>query len=449
VVLHPGKHILQSLSGWLLGALLVSMQNASALAESLITDFENKAQVLRVQTFLGDTGQSQIMIEMVEFEPEGDRIAWIRGFEARPLIENVDVSALKELKALTQISQPHHVGLKARLYQSSIFGHIYHRWQDATNIDTEERERVFIDLAPNAFTLFKGEVITSSITRRRSLPEDLQKWLARNQFDPSPEQHRQLMRLCEKSWFIAAATIDVSSIDPGSIAVLNPMLYETKGDALQYPSAFLTGPQVKFEYWIASAGPKTPQGIKLNIDGTPPKRDNRFSVSFHKSRASAALESGFLGDWNWALKTSLIAAEARLDRSSFASLDFVEAIDLPELPQQNSRGGLADILFCILFGIAPLLFAPESWLLYWIRFQGKLERTRVNPNPLATKLWPFYCIGLGLFWVLSMQGLGRLAGILPLVFGLLSIRTQQTPTGRVLVHFKKPKKSVRARKPPK
>ena len=405
-----------------------------------------------MQVFLGETTNGQVIIENAEIKAKGKKLAWIRAFPERPTIRNIDNTVYENLKEISKVDIPHHVVLQEKLLRTSLIGHIYERISRPEQSEDAEVARVFIDLNPNAFMRVQGEVISSTITRQRSFSSSLQQWLDDNEFVLTISQRRSLMLFCEKSWHIVATSIDVSDLTENTVAVINPLIYEFEDKEMQHTTALINGADVDFHYWLAAANPKTPRGLNVQPGAIPANEtpaENTFVVSFNQKRPMTELSNTFLSNWDWNNSVNLVTGRARNNAALQGSLTFIDDTELPPLPTQRVPGGLMDLLICLLLGIAPLLFAPESWVLYWLRTQGKLERTRVNPNPVATKIWPLYCMGIGLYWILAMTGVGRLAGVLPFIFGLLSIRTQETPTGRVLTTFKKPKKTMRASKPAK
>jgi hypothetical protein len=261
------------------------------------------------------------------------------------------------------------------------------------------------------------------------------------------------MQYCELGWYLAFGLLDASELTTNTTGLIEPLVYRFESDATVHPILLIADENVDLEYWVLDPSPLVPFGRAIELDADSMKRtetENSFAVSFHQDQAISTYQGTMLEEFaNGKQVPHLVRGKLNPGSSIQRVQRFVAKSDLKKVPSQIPRGGFQDLFLCLLLGIGPIFLVPESWFLYWLRHQGKLERTRVNPNPLTTKIWPAFCIAVSIFWALSQPGAAKIAALLPFVFGALSLRTQETPGRRVLVAFKKPKKTVRASKAPK
>lgn len=103
----------------------------------------------------------------------------------------------------------------------------------------------------------------------------------------------------------------------------------------------------------------------------------------------------------------------------------------PALPSRAS-GSAADLFLCLFLGVAPLVLAPESWLLMAFGSGRSLRRY----------LWLIWPIIVAAFWFTHMPGWARIAALAPLVAAILYALWPSPPeeSRPVRVRFEKKKK---------
>ncbi|MEE2900892.1 MAG: hypothetical protein VYC39_01120 [Myxococcota bacterium] len=421
-------------------------------ASPLIGPQTTQAKVSSVEAIVAFDGSQEQLIERVvvkKAKASGGKIGWIRAFPSRPTISSVEGSIFEEAERVSRSEEPYYQTVRELVTHPSLITRVY-RAVVPSAANTKRKlpsNEVVIDEA--SFDFIEANVVTSTINGSKSLPSEIESWFAEYELKPTRNQRRKIMQYCELGWVLALSTFDLSSVIDEESFTLSTTSYSFSTREAVHPHLFLVHRETEFRYWIVSDVPLQPVNLSLVRTNDLEEIENNkgaFIVTSQRKGSSAELPTTL--SQNWAEEQEEVYFDKAIFDSDQAILEpqyFTPLDNAMSSYDTSFRGDIKDLLFCILLGLAPLFVLPESWLLYWLRHQSKLQRTRVNPNPLGTKLWSLYALAIGIFWALSQTGAGRAAAILPLLFGLLSIRTQETPKGRVIVTFAKKKKPVQKR----
>ena len=138
----------------------------------------------------------------------------------------------------------------------------------------------------------------------------------------------------------------------------------------------------------------------------------------------------------------LVRASFRRPRNRADSITFVEASSPVTIPSGVTRGSGVDLFLCILLGLAPLLYTPESWFLLWVVSRARARKRREG-RAFGLRLWSLYAIVVGVYWFAVLPGAGRIAGVIPLIVGVVQIAWPYTArdAAPVRVEFKRKRKS--------
>ncbi|MEO1338549.1 MAG: hypothetical protein AAFV29_23100, partial [Myxococcota bacterium] len=112
------------------------------------------------------------------------------------------------------------------------------------------------------------------------------------------------------------------------------------------------------------------------------------------------------------------------------------------VPGFGQRGRLLDIILCVLLGLTPLLFTPESWFLLWLSARG--QTSSPSSSRQWSALWGVYALIVAVYWALTLDGVGRVAATAPLLIGLVQLFWPTEPKYQefVRVQFKDPRKKA-------
>lgn len=143
------------------------------------------------------------------------------------------------------------------------------------------------------------------------------------------------------------------------------------------------------------------------------------------------------------LTHSLLKPEnVRLDH-----LTLVPALRTSELP--SSPGTHSDLFICFILGLAPLILAPEVWLI-WLFTAFDPARTQ-----LGQRLGAVWSLIVAIYWLLTLDQLARIASLGPLLVGTILVALSapsRVPVKQIRVQFEAPSEEAEAsenQKPPK
>ena len=448
--LRPGMYKKISFSAWVICLAVCLIPKATA--STLIGSKGSQARVSMVEAIVAFDGSQEQLVERVvikKAKASGGTVGWVRAFPTRPSISAVESSIFDETEKISRSEQAYYQSVRPMVTYPSLVTRLYNAVLASGPGSKTKLPANEITLDERDFEFVEANVVTSTINGSKSLPGDVESWFSDNGLQPTRAQRRKIMQYCEMGWVLALSTFDLSSVIDEEDFILSTTRYIFSSRDAVHPHLFLVNRDAKFRYWLVSDVPLQPNNLSLVRTNDPEEIENSkgaFIVTSQRKGSRSDLPPGLSGDWAedqekvYFDQAIFDSNQAILAPQYFTPLDGGDANY-----NSSSRGGMQDLLFCVLLGLAPLFVLPESWLLYWFRHQSKLQRTRVNPNPLGTKLWSLYALAIALFWLVSQNGVGRAAAVLPLLFGLLSIRTQETPKGRVIVTFAKKKKPVQKR----
>jgi|GEM_PF-4926183 len=418
----------------------------------LIGSQTNQAKVSSVEAIVAFDGSQEQLIERVvlsKASASGGTIGWVRAFPTRPTISSIENSIFEEAEKLSRSEKPHYQTVREFVTYPSLITRIYQAIAPSAANTKRKLPSSEIVIDETSFDFIEANVVTSTINGSKSLPKEVESWFAEYELKPTRNQRRKIMQYCELGWVLALSTFDLSSVIDEESLTLSTTSYRFSTREAVHPHLFLVSREANFRYWIVSDVPLKPTNLSMIRTSDLEEIENSkgtFIVTSQRKGTSAELPP--ILSQNWAEEQEEVYFDEAIFDSDQAILEpqYFTPLDNAATSYDTSfRGNTQDLLFCILLGLAPLFVLPESWLLYWLRHQSKLQRTRVNPNPLGTKLWSLYALAIAVFWALTQTGAGKAAAILPLLFGILSIRTQETPKGRVIVTFAKKKKPVQKR----
>ena len=173
---------------------------------------------------------------------------------------------------------------------------------------------------------------------------------------------------------------------------------------------------------------------------TPPGTDT-FTVNFH-----APLDERARGDLEQVLgalpeDTTLGHAALKVRTPPKADLQLVPTNRTDPIPPPNGRGTAFDLVLCLLLGLAPLIFTPESWFLLWVSSRAR-SMTMPGRTNIGWVFWPVYALFVGVYWLMTLQGTSRIAAFLPLLAGLAQLAAggPKTPKGRFRATIAPPKR---------
>jgi hypothetical protein len=145
----------------------------------------------------------------------------------------------------------------------------------------------------------------------------------------------------------------------------------------------------------------------------------------------------------------LLRADFRYKTAPLHDMQLGPATNAAQVPPSGGRGSGLDIFLCMLLGLAPLLYTPESWFLLWLGARSRAAARPGTPPGLGALLWPLFAIGVAAFWAITLEGAGRSAAILPAIIGVARLLGSPVERAerRVRVDFARKKAAEKAKDP--
>ncbi len=445
--------------GLFIGVLLaLSGASRDGLATGVLVGTRTHVEVLDRKLLYLRTDTGDTLIESVELEAPPGRFAWIRALPAAPSrIDRASSRLFDVLEEETAVLAPFREEVNARKFGPSILGFIF---RETPTKDTDEVEALSESSLPFAVEnvhTFSGETTTSTITRRKSLPEDFEDWLSAENLVLSPLQFNILAKQFDQGSTIA---VTVYENPRGAERVwLGPARYDFKGTPGLIPTQSI-GPSLsrkrQFRLYTLAPVPLLPD-IEVEWSRRPwdestrlASASDRYAVHFSQpiELGSRLAIEGELGS-PIPEDHHLVSGVARLDivpqRDIVMSQAEVE--ETPRLPGSSQRGSILDLLLVSILGLLPLLYTPESWLLLWVRGRAKEARRHDENAPTwGLLLWPLYCIAVALYFLASLGDGARTAALLPLLIAVVQLATPAPDREREFFYRFRPKKPATPKK---
>jgi hypothetical protein len=406
-------------------------------------------------------GTEETLVEEVLIEPHATRFAWIRMFPSRPEIRSADINTFPALEVESTLRPPYRDGVIDSVFGPSIFTLLTRfvtRGPAAVPSLGDELGPRHIAIADRGIELFEGRTWSSTVTRKRFFPRDFEAFVQHFDLAPSERERQEVMRAFDDGWTIAALMVDNSSqVDR---LVVGPTLYRFKTTRAIHPGELTsTAPKEGLSYFLVGDRAIAPIEIHTAPDERPWDREaerpgDRFVYSYnHEMDPRLALEvDQLLGDVR-VKSTHLVRGKYRRSTPLGHPLTFGASDSLSTLPLASGRGSAVDVILCLLLGITPLLYTPESWLLFMLGLRSRDNRRRNAPDAITagSLLWPLYSLVVAVFWVVHLDGSGRMAALIPLFVGIFQLASPPPERERrpIRIDFSRRRRGKRKAEEPK
>lgn len=445
---RPRTRTLAALAAW-----AVALTPATSLASGILVSSDEKATQRSFKVYVGFDGKKAVLIEEVLITAEARRIGWIRAFPKVPdLIDDLD-APFDILEERTAVRKPYRVDMQDRLFGPSLVTLLLERLKRGERVEEADPDADIVPrrlkISEGSSQVFVGKTYTSTLTRKRHFPRDLEGWLATNQLALSQSQELVLYRYLDSGWVVIGTLLDTRSKRGGVRAQVGPTRYVFETDAPVHPvlmSVAEPDPSVDFRYWLAAPNALVPAEFDTIWDDTPweekLRQPNEFVIRYNQA----------IGD---AVETDLVdvagvaaPSGGRLVHGAFnfrtrphTDMQFAPAKKPTELPAPDGQGSPWDIFICMVLGLAPLLFTPEAWFFIYLGARSRAKSEVTGEAPLGMAWWPLYAIAVAAYWAATLTGPARLAALLPTLVGIARLITTspQTAPKPIRVKFQKKK----------
>ena len=425
---------------------------APAQADVFVGRAKTGVQPKRYQAVVSHSGGLTSLLQTIEVESDAGRFAWIKPFPFRPDVSVKPDLSLRDLERETSIEAPYNQSVLGDLFGPSSVSLLLRRLHPPPESKAPRKTAPGRTLAVNDYEVFAGEVQTSTITRLLELPTEMRVWFNRRGIPLSEGVKASIAGHLNRGWVVVVMDVEDRAPNPKVPARLPVMSFRFPSDAGMLP--LMRQPQrldVEPDFDIWTLGPQRLISSTFATEwiarpwAQPDPVPGRFTAVYSRSLLARDPVSSILTrqlDLRLPPTPQLVRLRFRHGVEVWQEQAFIGAVKSVDLPGVGQRGDPLDLFLCLLLGLAPLLFTPESWFLLWLT-----ARTRSRPGRDGVEwpnLWAFYALGVALYWAITLTGFARLAAIAPLLLGLWPLMWPADPERDqfVRVQFKKKAKAT-------
>lgn len=431
--------------------VLVGLLFAVPARASLFIGAEGKdVRPVRYRALVSHERGAATLLETVEVRNTNRRLVWMTPFPSRPDIAINDNVSLDDLERMTTVRAPFNYGVRRDPFGPSTATVLTRKLGRRKATPSGPSSSIQRTLWVVGSVVFSGDVQTSTITGLRVLPEALRRWMTDRQYPVSEDTKGALAGHLNRGWVIVAVELEDRAPNSTSPAHVPTALFRFPSEQAVLPLLRQARrPEIMptFDVWVLADRRQEPSTYPVDwvyhpwrLDGPP---TGRMAAVFSQSMSARDSLSQILGrQLNLALPPTpqLVRFRFKHGTEVWSEIPFRAAVSPAEIPGYGRRGSLIDLLLSVLLGLTPLMFTPESWFLLWL---GRVsQERRAAGRPTWPNLWAFYAIVVAGYWLVALEGYGRLAALLPLIIGLTQLAWPNEPARDefVRVQFKpKPK----------
>lgn len=396
-----------------------------------------------------DAGPTQITQETITFQGVSGRFARLFAVPSDPRFPP-PIANLESLAAeYTKRRPPFRYIVRDDPLGPSLASRLLDRGSTPVAPDAAAQASEPAPLEVVARSVFEGSATTSTVTKQFILPPALERFATRHQLElPSSVAAAVAKHLNEGNPVVGLvyAPTARATRTTNQRWVAGPLRYDVVSES---PVTMVSDvePDPALEIFTIGAAPLTPASIPTSWSETPwavrdPATGSATVFGSTRWPTDAAgpppwVTSGAVSDRSVETITHL-----RYEPSNepYRDIRWSAATDPPTRPR---RGSASDVWWVIVFGAVPAFAAPESWVLFWLQ---RRARERATPARVgwATRAWFAWPVVVGVYWLVTMQGLGRWAALLPFAIALFGLRRYEPEHRRfVRARFEK-KKSAKS-----
>lgn len=397
-------------------------------------------------------GRRETLVETQEITSTAPRFVWLRAFPAPAEVGVAPEGLLTELRKETVVQEPYNEKVRRNLFGPSVVTVLTRRFGWAKQFpppeDPYRGELRQLELGPAEF--FTGRVTSSTITGELILPESLAEFFRRYEIHVDESNKRELSRYLNREWLVMGALVYDNAPSDQTRARLGPVRMDFEADEPVFSQLTLDRPFIRYPettFFMVGSGPLVPATLRTVWDAQPwehrPRQRGEFVATYsHGIDPAGPIAYEVTEQASIPLPSDPFLVRSHYERGNEALVDlsFIMAKDAVVIPGNDRRKSGSDIFLCILLGLTPLIYTPESWFLLWLAARAK-DRARREGRAFGTRLWSLYAIAVAVFWFVIMDDVGRLAALAPMIIGIgqLAIPYTEREPPQVRVQFKRKK----------
>lgn len=436
--------------------LIASLVASDAFAGSLLIEAGGQGKEHSYRLVRQRSGNLTHLVEEIEVSVGLKRFAVLKAFPTASVeVRQASPELFDTLAAMTAVERTHRDKVREVMFGPSIVTFLNRHAQE-TEISPEPSsiQNNRVNFEPRSVRIFEGPMVRTSTGPGAPVtityPSDFEEWLKRHVFEPDPTQHRIIAQHFDRGDAIVAVVVDAPPTSPTKKLWFGPVVYRYEANEDFYPSSFVGRPiaaDKPFTIYEVGGAPAIPQRFEVQWRTQPwrplRERPEVFYANYHEPMPlDMSIELERLAGLKAEAGTTVVKGRFRfLDPpNDWAKFVQPEATAPPPLIPGNARAGsFIDLLLCMILGLTPLLYTPESWFLLWLASKARETQafSQVPTAPIGLYLWPIYALCVGAFWGLTQEGAARAAGLIPLLLGGLRLMSVSPDRGkkRVRVDF--------------
>lgn len=412
-------------------AAAITLLPGEAFAGVFVAPAGTSVEARTQRAFIRFEALRETMIEEVEVISTAREFLWIRAIpskDAQRMAANPEF--LPALAELTSVKPPFNEQIRENLFGPSVVALLTRKLVPAPKVAPDP-----IDLSAADRTLELAETIelrdaipTSTITDLPIMPLAIEGLLARTQSKLDPELLLRIAGAIESNFTIFISVVRDTRPSATTPARLPALRYDFRNPRAIYPLALSSGVnRTELRLYTLASMPLAPvstPAVWLQEPWHVLDRSSRtYYVGFNQEvKEESPLQFQLAERYGIPLPSTAQLVRANLSLESYErnDLELVEAPDPIPLPGSGARGSAADLVTCVLLGLTPLLYTPESWFFLWLGARAK-ARARREGKAFGVRLWSFYALLVGAFWFLTLEQNARIAALVPILIGLVQL----------------------------
>ncbi len=426
---------------------------STARADLFLPVGDGEVHPVSHRALIAQSGRIETLVFEMRVESSARRFVWLRPFDREPRALEVAESPFELLDRETVVHAPYNEVIRDDLFGPSVVTILIDRLFRGPPPPPPAPPTEVRDLVVEAPVYLSGQVTSSTITYELLLPDEIVAYMSGNGVALDQEQIRALAVTLNSGGVLMASVVEDAAPDPERPARIGPVGFAFNPNHTTYPLIQRSGRNVdpqRFEFFLVASTPRVSSAHETVWDVRPWERvdnpKNQFVVHYN----APVDTSSPIGAELLERQGLNLSKGAGLMRMSFenpsdlvAPIMFVEADRPIEIPSGTRRGSGFDLFLCILLGLAPLLYTPESWFLLWIASRAR-ARARTEGRAFGVRLWSFYAIVVGVYWLVVLPDAARVAGVVPLLIGIVQLALPYTARdpAPVRAQFKTKKKKA-------
>ncbi len=419
-----------------------------AWADAVIAPNGTQQEIEHHRALVVHQDGAEVLIETLQVRSTSSRALWIKPLPSQPEFTRAPTEPFAKLSDNSTVQRPYNEAVRQRAFGPSVVTLLSRRFSDkAPETVDEDQSQGVRQTSVSERAAFNGTIFTSTITGQYTLPDPMQVWLRSRGFVMDQSLLANLSTHMNRgAWVSLTVVEDAAPASPGT-AQFGPLSYNLRTQHPVFPKLRTSGTvtsKTRYELFVVGKEPLVPSAYPTIWDEEPwnsaPLKSARFHTRYAKPLgASSALRLDLeerLG-MNLPASAFLIRSDFRQGSEALGEIIFEPTKRFVEIPGEGAKGSGLDLFFCLLLGLTPLIYTPESWFFMWLRARSK-SKTVDGKAPFGLRLWPLFALIVAAYWALTLSGPARLAATIPFVVAIALLVVPQAETSKpIRSKFKK------------